>query len=92
MSNITVTGGGGYIGSLLVPLLLSKGHCVTVIDSFMFSQSSLLDCCADKKLTVIRGDVRDGECIKRAIDGAEPSPGDAGRARARLYARSPIRA
>ncbi|MBQ3150469.1 MAG: NAD(P)-dependent oxidoreductase [Clostridia bacterium] len=71
MSNITVTGGGGYIGSLLVPLLLSKGHCVTVIDSFMFSQSSLLDCCADKKLTVIRGDVRDGECIKRAIDGAE---------------------
>lgn len=56
---ILVTGGAGYIGSVLVPRLLADGHRVTVVDSFMYGQTSLLDCCADSKLTVVRGDVRD---------------------------------
>ena len=39
--NILVTGGAGYIGSIMVPLLLQKGHSVTVIDNFMYGQTSL---------------------------------------------------
>lgn len=57
--NILVTGGAGYIGSLLVPNLLSQGHFVTVIDNFMYRQTSLASSIRDEKLTLVFGDVRD---------------------------------
>jgi len=56
---ILVTGGAGYIGSVLVPMLLERQHDVTVLDSFMYAQASLLDCCHNARLAIIRGDVRD---------------------------------
>ncbi len=64
---ILVTGGAGYIGSILVPALLGKGHEVIVIDNFMYNQTSLLDCCHDEKLTVIRGDSRDRALISKCL-------------------------
>ncbi|MBU0778348.1 NAD(P)-dependent oxidoreductase [Patescibacteria group bacterium] len=63
MRKILITGGAGYIGSILVPELLKKGYEVIVIDNFMYNQVSLLDCCNDQKLTIIRGDARDKELI-----------------------------
>ena len=65
MSKILVTGGAGYIGSVLVPMLLSVGHEVVVIDNFMYGQMSLLDCCHDKNLTIVRGDVWDEVLLDR---------------------------
>jgi len=58
MANILVTGGAGYIGSTLVQMLLSKGHNVTVLDNFMYGQTSLNQLCANKKFNVYNGDVR----------------------------------
>ena len=57
--NVLVTGGGGYIGSILVPTLLEQGYQVTVLDNFRYRQNSLMDCCAYENFEVIRGDCRD---------------------------------
>lgn len=58
MANILVTGGAGYIGSVLVPELLKDGHNVTVLDNFLFGQSSLNHVCHEPNFRVYRGDVR----------------------------------
>ena len=58
MANILITGGAGYIGSVLVPELLHDGHNVTVLDNFIFGQSSLNHVCYHPNFRVHRGDVR----------------------------------
>ena len=68
---ILVTGGGGYIGSMLVPDLLSRGHEVTVLDNFLFGQTSLLECCASDKFRIVRGDARDEIILKELLKSAD---------------------
>jgi nucleoside-diphosphate-sugar epimerase len=58
MANILVTGGAGYIGSMLAQDLLSLGHNVTVLDNFMYQQSSLGQLCYHPNFRIYRGDVR----------------------------------
>jgi nucleoside-diphosphate-sugar epimerase len=58
MKKILVTGGAGYIGSVMVPALLEKGYEVTVLDNFFFKQASLLSVCHYPELTIVSGDVR----------------------------------
>ncbi len=55
---ILVTGGAGYLGSTMVPDLLTAGHKVTVVDNFLFRQTSLNHCCHHPNFEVVRGDVR----------------------------------
>jgi nucleoside-diphosphate-sugar epimerase len=64
---ILVTGAAGYVGSILVPRLLSAGHAVVALDSFLYRQTSLLDCCADPALEIVRGDCRDRELVARRL-------------------------
>jgi nucleoside-diphosphate-sugar epimerase len=61
--SILVTGGAGYIGSVLVSELLARGYHVTVVDNFLFQQVSLAHICADSNFTLVRGDVRDESLI-----------------------------
>jgi nucleoside-diphosphate-sugar epimerase len=68
---ILITGGAGYIGSILVPMLLQQGHEVTVIDNLMYQQTSLLDCCWNEKLTFIRGDVRNKSLLQKQVEQAD---------------------
>lgn len=68
---ILVTGAAGYIGSVLVPTLLKRGDEVIALDNFMYHQTSLLDCCYDEKLTIVRGDARNKELIASCLKDAD---------------------
>ncbi|ADG94575.1 NAD-dependent epimerase/dehydratase [Arcobacter nitrofigilis DSM 7299] len=61
---ILVTGGAGYLGSILIPELLKAGHKVTVLDTFIFGQNSLADVCYLENFNVVRGDTRDEVLLK----------------------------
>ena len=64
---VLVTGGAGYLGSILIPGLLAKGYDVTVLDNFMYKQNSLLDCCHYDRFNVVRGDCRDERLLKTLL-------------------------
>jgi nucleoside-diphosphate-sugar epimerase len=68
---VLVTGGAGYLGSVMVPALLDQGHSVTVLDSFLFNQNSLLECCANRRFSVIRGDSRESSVLQRGLRDAD---------------------
>ena len=71
MKNILVTGGAGYIGSVLVPVLLQNGHKVTVIDNFLYKQPSLASVISNKNLSVVYGDVRDKNLMSKHVSRAD---------------------
>jgi len=69
--NILVTGGAGYLGSTMVPELLSDGHKVTVLDNFMFKQSSLNHCCYHPNFSIIKGDIRQKSVLAPLMKSAD---------------------
>jgi len=69
--NILVTGGAGYVGSVLVPGLLARGHAVTVLDLYLYGNDVLETVRGNPRLTEIRGDIRDAALVKRAVAGCD---------------------
>lgn len=70
-ANVLITGGAGYLGSILVPTLLEEGYRVTVLDRFLECETSLLACCAHPEFHVVRGDCREESVVKPLIAGAD---------------------
>ena len=66
---VAVIGGGGYVGSVLVPRLLDEGYNVVVLDLFIYGEESLAAVRSNPRLTVIKGDVRDQAVVRQAIHG-----------------------
>jgi len=71
MKRVLVTGGAGYIGSVLVPTLLEKGYEVTVLDNFMYRQPSLAMSVRHPNLEIVFGDVRDKQLMKGLLKKAD---------------------
>lgn len=68
-SGVTVIGGAGFIGSNLVDELMVQGHEVTVLDNFSEGKrENLARWNGNRKLNVIRGDIRDYDMVRRAVD------------------------
>jgi nucleoside-diphosphate-sugar epimerase len=68
---VTVTGGAGYIGATATRELLSAGHAVTVLDSLLHGQEDVAAALEHAGARVLRGDVRDTQARREALDGAE---------------------
>src|SRR3569623_953594 len=68
---VFITGGAGYLGSVMVPALLDAGYRVRVLDNFRHRQPRLLAHCGNPNLDVIRGDCRDEQLLKKAISDAQ---------------------
>lgn len=71
IQNIFVTGGAGYVGSVLVPILLNKGYNVRVLDLFLFGDDTLDDVKTHPHLQVFRGDIRNQDLLKKTIPGCD---------------------
>ena len=68
MKSIFITGGAGYIGTSLIPLLLENGFKVTVYDSLLFNNGDkLIPYISNKNFTFILGDILDKEKLKTSI-------------------------
>ena len=64
---ILVTGGAGYIGSCLTPLLLERGDEVTILDKLMFGPAGMIPCFAYPNFKFVRGDITDEATLKEAL-------------------------
>ena len=69
MTKVLITGGAGYVGHVLTPRLLSRGHEVTVYDIMYFGSKNLP--LEHPKLKVIEGDIRDTAKLAKAFEGQE---------------------
>jgi nucleoside-diphosphate-sugar epimerase len=65
MKKIFITGGAGYVGSVLVPYLISKGHIITVLDLMLYGETLK----KDKNLNIVKGDIRNVGLLKKTIPG-----------------------
>lgn len=68
--HILITGGAGYIGSVLTLELLNLGYHVTVVDNLMYKQNSLIHCFGHPNFKFVKGDVCNHKLMKELLDQA----------------------
>jgi len=71
MQKVLITGGAGYLGSVITGRLLNDGYHVTVLDKLLFNQTSLLQYTSNSNFKFIYGDVRNTVELKRLCDDVD---------------------
>ena len=67
---VVVFGGGGYVGAVLVPLLLAQGYVVRVFDTFWYGKEVFVTEVNNSNLELVTGDVRNVEAVSAVLNGA----------------------
>jgi nucleoside-diphosphate-sugar epimerase len=71
MKKVLVTGGAGYIGSVLVKLLLERGYFVRVLDNLSFGGEAIVELFNNDNFDFVKGDIRNRDDLKRAMEGID---------------------
>ncbi|HEX6512355.1 MAG TPA: NAD-dependent epimerase/dehydratase family protein, partial [Chloroflexota bacterium] len=71
LKTVLVTGGAGYVGSVLVPKLLRQGHRVKVLDLYLYGDRVLDGVADDPALEQIKGDIRDRALLEHLMPGCD---------------------
>ena len=71
IKNVLVTGGAGYVGSVLIPKLLDAGYRVKVLDLYMYGEDVLSSVKINPNLTEVKGDIRDNSLLEREVPGTD---------------------
>lgn len=68
---VLITGGAGYVGSVLVPLLIKRGYSVKVLDLYLYGDDVLDEVKNNPRLEQIKGDIRDRKLVEKAVKGCD---------------------
>ena len=71
IKTVLVTGGAGYVGAILTPLLLREGYRVRVLDLFIYGEQVLESSKNNANLEMIKGDIRDTALLKKSLAGCD---------------------
>jgi nucleoside-diphosphate-sugar epimerase len=68
---VLITGGAGYLGCVMVPVLLEAGYHVTLLDRFPEGDAAMADCCRFDGFSPVKGDARDASLLRQLVANAD---------------------
>ena len=71
LKSILVTGGAGYIGSVVIPKLVEQGYSVTVYESLIYGKDGISDLIKEKKIELIIGDIRNYSLLEESLENID---------------------